>query len=319
MSTPFRSLSPFAPRFFEFNYIAAAPQCCDPAEVDAGPDFFQQIDVLGRNTEILLHGTVTNDGEDVSSGGLVMWSKLSGPGSVIFDHINQPDTTAQLPGQVGPYSLRLTFDSPGGASDDDATIYAQRYELGTEQLIGWTTPIDGVDPKPVFIIWILNSDQDRQPIAVIDYTFFGEPGDPTPEHVGHTLAFGEFQAGNGFRWSQVGRTPTSNPEQRFFVSLVYNIPDGEGGEITVEKPAEIELLLDPAYQDDPPFESGPGVTLTDIPRDESGTPTFATASPIAPSVVTNWIPNPPARGFKTSDFRVAQALLRIAPFEFTQS
>jgi DUF1680 family protein len=62
-----------------------------------------------------LAGTVQPSSDDVA------WSKLSGPGGVLFDHANDPHTTAHF-SAVGSYVLQLTGKSAGLAASDSIQV-----------------------------------------------------------------------------------------------------------------------------------------------------------------------------------------------------
>jgi hypothetical protein len=74
---------------------------------------------------VVLNGAASDDGEPNPPGKLtVSWSQVSGPGQVWFSALDQPSTTAFLPG-VGTYVLRLTGDDSTLKGSDDVSITIQ--------------------------------------------------------------------------------------------------------------------------------------------------------------------------------------------------
>jgi len=85
--------------------------------VNAGND---QIIFLPSN--VSLNGIVTDDGLPTPPGSLLLtWSKVSGPGNVIFSDKNMSHTKASFSSE-GTYVLRLTADDGALTSSDDITI-----------------------------------------------------------------------------------------------------------------------------------------------------------------------------------------------------
>ncbi len=82
--------------------------------VNAGPD--QQIVITGTAT---LDGTLIDDG--LPAAATTTWSKVSGPGTVIFANANAVDTTATFSVE-GSYVLRLTAADGEFTDSDDVTI-----------------------------------------------------------------------------------------------------------------------------------------------------------------------------------------------------
>ena len=83
--------------------------------VDAGPD-----QTISPGASAALSGTATDDG--LPSGTLaISWSKVSGPGTVVFDPPDELATSASF-GGAGVYVLRLTADDSEVATSDDLTI-----------------------------------------------------------------------------------------------------------------------------------------------------------------------------------------------------
>ncbi len=101
--------------------------------INAGPDL--QLTFLETAT---LNGTATDDGLPVGSVLEVAWTKVSGPGTVVFSKPAQPVTQATF-SAPGTYVLRLTGDDTQFTEFDEATVV--------------------VNPRPhAFKIYTLNSD-----------------------------------------------------------------------------------------------------------------------------------------------------------------
>jgi RHS repeat-associated protein len=88
-----------------------------------------------------LHGTVTDDGLPLGSSVTVTWSKVSGPGDVIFANANVPATSATFD-QPGTYVLQL------GASDgtliaSSTTTVAVTSAANIPPSVNITSPING--------------------------------------------------------------------------------------------------------------------------------------------------------------------------------
>ena len=73
-----------------------------PPDVSVGPD-----KNVAVNQPLVIQGTTASGGPLTGLGLLVLWTKVSGPGSVTFGSATSPATTAQF-GSVGNYVLRLT-------------------------------------------------------------------------------------------------------------------------------------------------------------------------------------------------------------------
>lgn len=83
--------------------------------VDAGPD-----QSISPGASALLSGTATDDGLP-SSTLVISWSKVSGPGSVVFAAPGSLATSASF-GGAGVYVLRLTANDSQVATSDDLTV-----------------------------------------------------------------------------------------------------------------------------------------------------------------------------------------------------
>jgi hypothetical protein len=105
--------------------------------VDAGLD---QIIILPDNTAAL-NGTVTDDG--LPDGTLVPeWTKVSGPGSVIFSDSSSVDTEAAF-SVAGVYVVRLTADDGELSKSDDITVTVDPVAVLAEII---------VTPNPVMVL-----------------------------------------------------------------------------------------------------------------------------------------------------------------------
>jgi len=100
-------------KIYEIAFSPATEGNIGPV-VSAGPD-----QAIAGTLTANLDGTVTDDGLPTPPGATsVTWSKVSGPGDVVFGNANAVDTTATF-SAVGIYVLRLyATDSELGASDD---------------------------------------------------------------------------------------------------------------------------------------------------------------------------------------------------------
>jgi RHS repeat-associated protein len=88
-----------------------------PPTVSAGPN--QTINL--PTTTVTLNGTATDDGLPVGSTLSVSWSKVSGPGTVVFASPSSARTTATL-SVPGVYDLRLSASDTQFTSTSDVTI-----------------------------------------------------------------------------------------------------------------------------------------------------------------------------------------------------
>ena len=73
-----------------------------PPDVSVGPD-----KTVAVNQPLAIQGTTASGGQLNGLGLLVLWTKVSGPGTVTFGNATSPATTAQF-SSVGNYVLRLT-------------------------------------------------------------------------------------------------------------------------------------------------------------------------------------------------------------------
>jgi uncharacterized protein YjiK len=123
--------------------VTVNPQNQSPA-VNAGPD--QEI-TLPTNS-LALDGTVSDDGLPDPPGSLTTtWSRVSGPGPVIFDNAGAVDTSATF-SAAGVYVLRLSADDGELSNSDDVIItvigqnQAPSVDAGPDQTI--TLPTNNV-------------------------------------------------------------------------------------------------------------------------------------------------------------------------------
>ncbi|HAF12398.1 MAG TPA: hypothetical protein DCK99_01610, partial [Blastocatellia bacterium] len=106
-----------------------------PPVVSAGQD--QVVELPG---EASLSGSVTDDGLPAGGGVTSVWSKVSGPGAVVFENVNAPPTTASF-GAPGNYVIRLTASDTELVGSDDVTITVNPrnqpplVSAGTDQVI----------------------------------------------------------------------------------------------------------------------------------------------------------------------------------------
>ena len=85
--------------------------------VNAGPDR-----AVKMPTSAVLDGTVTDDGKPKPPGATtITWSKVSGPGGVVFAHPKDADTTAAFDA-AGTYVLRLTATDSQLTVKDEVTV-----------------------------------------------------------------------------------------------------------------------------------------------------------------------------------------------------
>ena len=98
--------------------VLAAPRSAlaagnQPPVVNAGPDL-----AVTLPSSATLNGTVTDDGFPIGSTLTILWSKVSGPGTVSFSNPNTASTTASF-SSAGTYVLKLSAsDSELSASDE---------------------------------------------------------------------------------------------------------------------------------------------------------------------------------------------------------
>jgi RHS repeat-associated protein len=100
---------------YRARFVQSAPSN-QPPSVNAGAD---QAFALPNTTN--LSGTVTDDGLPSGSSLFVSWSKVSGPGSIIFGSANSAFTNAIF-NTPGTYILRLAASDGQLAASDDVTV-----------------------------------------------------------------------------------------------------------------------------------------------------------------------------------------------------
>jgi ribosome-associated protein YbcJ (S4-like RNA binding protein) len=123
------------PRWWPSNQTNMAP------EVNAGAD---QVIEWPEDT-VNLAGTVSDDGLPVGIVN-VRWSKVSGPGAVVFVNEYSLTTTATF-SMEGTYVLRLTADDTQLSSSDDVVVAVVSDSYGYPKSV-WLE-FDGVDDKAV--------------------------------------------------------------------------------------------------------------------------------------------------------------------------
>jgi hypothetical protein len=95
-----------------------------PPFVNAG--FDRSFTVTNLPLAVVMTATATDDGLPNPPGALaVNWSQVSGPGTVWFNDVHQPGTTAHFSG-LGTYVLRLTANDGTNQVSDDLAITVQR-------------------------------------------------------------------------------------------------------------------------------------------------------------------------------------------------
>jgi len=95
-----------------------------PPVVNAGPD--QSVFIWDG---AILDGTVTDDGYPLPPGAVtITWSKIAGPGDVVFGDASVEDTTASF-SEVGTYLLRLTASDSALSVSDDVTIIVSQANI----------------------------------------------------------------------------------------------------------------------------------------------------------------------------------------------
>ncbi len=101
---------------------ASIPDNNQPPAVSAGSD----LTITSRDPSAQLNGTAGDDGLPDPPGTLtVEWSKISGPGNVIFSDAANPQTTATF-SAVGTYTLRLLAYDGIRSATDEVIVHVQR-------------------------------------------------------------------------------------------------------------------------------------------------------------------------------------------------
>jgi hypothetical protein len=102
-------------RIYELSLPPMTPGNSAPV-ASAGPD-----QTITHPNDVLLQGSVTDDGIPSPSSLISTWSQKSGPGVVTFDDASQEVTNASF-SAAGTYGLRLTGDDGEFQATDDVTI-----------------------------------------------------------------------------------------------------------------------------------------------------------------------------------------------------
>ena len=110
-----------------------------PPVVSAGLD--QEVDLPAPAQ---LHGMVTDDGLPPSGSLTSLWTRVSGPGAVVFGDALQPNTPVFFP-MPGDYLLRLTAGDGEFSAQDELTVTAR---IGPAcmfpgNLVGWNVTASG--------------------------------------------------------------------------------------------------------------------------------------------------------------------------------
>ena len=104
-----------------------------PPSVDAGTD--QLVTVFSATMD----GTVSDDGLPQDPGSVTtLWTKVSGPGTVLFGNASDPDTTTTFSAK-GDYVLKLTAYDGEYTSEDTVTIqvYGDVAPAAPQNLVAW--------------------------------------------------------------------------------------------------------------------------------------------------------------------------------------
>lgn len=109
----------------------------------------------GVGQAITLNGTVSDDGlPNPPSAVNVLWSKVSGPGSVVFGNAGSPVTTATF-SAAGTYIVRLTASDGELVSSSDATITVGDQNFSIQPLQTLNVSAD-TGEKPQSKVWQYN-------------------------------------------------------------------------------------------------------------------------------------------------------------------
>jgi len=123
---------------FEITFPGLGPAANQAPYVNAGPDQW-----VALMEDALLDGTVSDDGlPDPPAQLTVAWSRISGPGSVVFSDPSSVDTTANF-SVAGQYVLELSADD--GELTRSDTLVVTVDEPGTETHIFDTRIATGAD------------------------------------------------------------------------------------------------------------------------------------------------------------------------------
>jgi RHS repeat-associated protein len=119
------------------NEVTVTVDDNEPSFVSAGPD-----QTITLPAQVLLQGSVTNDAFPVGSVVTVAWSRLLGPGEVVFANSNALTTTASF-SVPGSYTLQLAAsDSDSSASDIIRIVVNNPCVTNLNGLAAWW-PLDG--------------------------------------------------------------------------------------------------------------------------------------------------------------------------------
>lgn len=119
----------------------AQPDPNQPPVVEAGAD-----QTITLSTEATLAGTVSDDAlPNPPQQVTVTWSKVSGPGDVIFSNANAANTTVRFT-SVGSYVLRLTASDSDLTSSDEVTITVNKAANNSPIINSFTNTAIDRDP-----------------------------------------------------------------------------------------------------------------------------------------------------------------------------
>jgi hypothetical protein len=253
-----------------FRVTGPAPPLNTAPIVNAGPD--QEITLPNTAT---LNGVVTDDGLPTGSPLTITWSKVSGPGSVIFSTPNAAVSTAAF-SSPGSYVLRLTAsDTEFSVSDDIVvTVTVPSPPRLTVQIAG--------DVANSFVLFDPSTGHACNGTPGSQCTFTYAPGDTVRLY---TQEFGGFtRASNFLSWSGVPGCGTGDDcvitfgtadvtVTATFTIRVFVAVEGTGAGRVTTSPAGIDCTSGTSCG---PLSLTPGQAVT------------FTAAPNAGSVVDRW-------------------------------
>lgn len=120
--------------------------------VNAGVDQEVELPTDDPDIIVILDGSATDDGlPDPPADLTYLWTKISGPGTVVFADATDPTTTATIDA-VGTYVLRLTADDSNRTGSNDITIVV------TAEPLPFVPPLPGdpayfFGPVKAYILW----------------------------------------------------------------------------------------------------------------------------------------------------------------------
>jgi len=186
-------------------------------EVEAGDD--QQVNLPGT---ITLQGAVEDDGwPNPPAAVTVAWSKVSGPGEVMFGE-QALETTASF-SQSGIYTLRLTATDGAIATYDDLTVIANQpplVEAGADQKLSFT--------KTVTLSGIVTDDQlPLEPgFVTTEWSFVSGPGDVTFENPTALITKATFSHPGSYVLQLTANDGAAIAQDEVRITLTARVTDG---------------------------------------------------------------------------------------------